>query len=277
MTKSIRFYFGMIILLGLTIPGIIYGQDINVKIGIRDSIKSGILHETRKIMVHLPDNYSKSVKSFPVMYQVKGDTFSMLDMVSTVNRLALGDEIIPEMIIVAIETVSGKDVWPTNTMYYPKPASLGADYFLAFIEKELIPYIENKYRTKDDRILYGQSMTSVFTIYTLLTKPALFNSYIAGSGAFPDCENYFKELSLKSFQQAEHFTGLKIFITNGLKDPLISQVNSLQQMTNFSNLIKDKLGNRVIYKYLTYENEGHVPFYSLYDGLKFIYQTNQKK
>ena len=267
----------MIILLGLIATRVIYGQDINIKVGFRDSIKSEILRESRKIMIHLPDSYSKSDKSYPVMYQVKGDTASMLEIVPIVNRLALDEEIIPEMIIVAIETVSGKDMWPTNTMYYSKPAVLGANDFLAFIEKELIPYIGNKYRTKDDRILYGQSMTSVFTIYTFLTKPKLFNSYIASSGAFPDCENFFKELSIKSFQQTEQFIGQKIFITNGLKDPLISQVNSLQQMTDFSNLVVDKLGSRVTYKYLTYENEGHVPFYSLFDGLKFIYQSDQKK
>lgn len=274
MKKTIRIYSIIAIMLGLITPKVIFGQDINVKIGFRDIIKSEILNENRKILIHLPDSYSKSDKSYPVMYQVKGDTASMFEMISTVNQLALNEEIMPEMIIVAIETVSGKDMWPTNTMYYPKPTAVGANDFLAFIEKELIPYIENKYRTKGDRILYGQSMTSVFTIYTFLTNPKLFNSYIASSGAFPDCENYFKELSLKSFQQIDQFDGRKIFITNGLKDPLISQVNSLQQMTDFSDLVKNKLGNRVAYKYLTYEKEGHVPFYSLFDGLKFIYQSN---
>lgn len=276
MIKAFRIYFVMIILLVFIRQGIIYGQDINVKIGFRDSIKSEILHENRKIMIHLPDSYSKSDKSYPVMYQVKGDTATMLEIIPTVNRLALDEKIIPEMIIVAIETVSGKDMWPTNTMYYPKPSAIGVNDFLAFIEKELIPYIGNKYRTKEDRILYGQSMTTVFTIYTFLSKPKLFNSYIACSGAFPDCEAYFNELSHKSFQQINQFTDQKIFITNGLKDPLVSQVNSLQQMTDFSSLVKDKLGNRVTCKYLTYENEGHVPFYSLYDGLKFIYQSNKK-
>jgi len=254
-------------------PKGINGQEINIKIGFRDSIKSTVLNDTRKILIHLPDSYFKSNKSYPVLYQVRGDTSSMVEMVTTVNRLALGDEIMPEMIIVSIETVSGKDMWPTNTMFYPKPAALGINDFQSFIEKELIPYIEKKYRTTNDRVLYGQSMTAVFTIYTFITNPKLFKSYIASSGAFPDCENYFKEISLKAFQQADQFNGQKIFITNGLKDPLAAQVNSLQQMTNFSNLVNEKLGNRVIYKYLTYENEGHVPFYSLYDGLKFIYKT----
>jgi len=277
MRNVIRSLLLMIVVIALTGPGAIYGQDISIKLCSRHSIKSEILQENRNVLIHLPDNYSESNKSYPVLYQVMGDSASILEIVSTVNRLAHGEKIIPEMIIVVIETVEGKDLWPTNTKFYPEPAAVGANDFLTFIEKELIPYIENKYRTKDDRILYGQSMTSVFTIYTFLESPELFNSYIASSGAFPGCESFFKELSLKSFQQNDQFHGQKIFITNGLNDPLNSQVDALRQMTGFSSLLKDELGMKVGYKYLTYENGGHVPFYSLYDGLKFIYESDQKE
>jgi uncharacterized protein len=272
MTKAIGIAYIVIILSVLIKPKGIYGQDINIKIGYRDSIKSDMLHDSRKILVHLPDSYFKFNKSYPVLYQVKGDKASLLEIVSTVNRLALGDEIMPELIIVAIESVDGKDVWPTDTT-----TAIGVNNFQTFFEKELIPYIEKKYRTTDDRILYGQSSTAVFTLYTFITKPMLFNSYIASSGAFPFCEKYFKELSFKSFQQVGQFNGQKIFITNGLNDLLIAQVNSLQQMIDFSKIVKKKLGNKVKYKYLTYENEGHVPFHSLFDGLKFIYQSDEKK
>lgn len=262
----------LILALTLLSQKVLIAQDINIKIGLRDSIKSEILHDTRKFMIHLPYNYSTSNKSYPVIYQVKGDTASMLQILSTINRLALFEEIMPEMIIVAIETVGGNDLWARDTT-----TAKEVNNFQIFIEKELIPYIENKYRTTNDRILYGQSITAVFTLYTFITKPELFNSYIASSGAFPYCENYFKEISLKSFQQVDQYNGQKIFITNGLKDHLIAQVNSLQQMTDFSNLVKEKIGSNVTFKYLTYENEGHVPFYSLYDGLKFIYQSNNKE
>ncbi len=272
MRNTFRCFLLLIVVIALPGPGAIFGQDISIKICSRHSIKSEVLQESRNVLIHLPDNYSESNKSYPVLYQVKGDSASILEILSTVNRLALGERMMPEMIIVAIETVGGKDLWPTNTKYYPEPSALGANDFLTFIEKELIPYMENKYRTKDDRILYGQSMTSVFTIYTFLERPKLFNSYIASSGAFPDCEDFFKELSLKSFQQNDQFNGQKIFITNGLNDPLNSQVDALGQMTEFSSLLKDKLGMKVGYKYLTYENGGHVPFHSLYDGLKFIYE-----
>ena len=108
-------------------------------------------------------------------------------------------------------------------------------------------------------------------------KPQLFNSYIACSGAFPGCEDYFKELSLKAFQQKEQFNGQTIFISNGLKDQLDPDGLMNQSMIDFSNSVKDNLGNRLNLKYLTYENEGHVPFQSIYHGLKFIFDSNNKK
>ncbi|MCU4177814.1 alpha/beta hydrolase [Carboxylicivirga sp. N1Y90] len=271
MTKIIRNYFLLIILLAVIVPSVISAQDINVKIGIRDSIQSEILNDSKKVMIHLPDSYSESDTSYPVLYQVKGDTASMLEIVSTVNRLAYADEMIPEMIIVVMENVSGKDVWPRDSI-----SAKSVDDFQTYIQKELIPYIGNKYRTTDERVLYGQSMTAVFTLYTFINKPKLFNSYIASSGAFPFCETFFTELSHKHFQELDKYSGRTMFVTNGLKDPLMAQVNALKQMTEFSNLVKERVGTIVSYKYLIYENEAHVPFHSLYDGLKFIYQSDEK-
>lgn len=50
-----------------------------------------------------------------------------------------------------------------------------ADRFLDFIEKELIPLIENNYLVQK-RILYGHSFGGAFTIYSMITKPGLFVS-----------------------------------------------------------------------------------------------------
>jgi len=277
MVKTLRFYFILNILLGLITPQLIYGQNINIQIGYRDSIKSEILQENRKILIHLPDNYKDSNKSYPVLYRLDGGIELMLETISTINRLSVSDEIAPEMIVVAIENINRpRDMWPVNTKYYPETEIPGAKYFLDFIEKELIPYIEANYQTTQERIICGQSLSGIFTTYTFLTKPELFDSYIICSGAFPDCENYFKELSKKTFQQIDQFNGQKLFITNGLKDPLDPDGKLQLQILDFSNSIHESLKDKIVHKYLTYENEGHVPYHSLYDGLKFIFESNRK-
>ncbi|HKL09658.1 MAG TPA: alpha/beta hydrolase-fold protein [Bacteroidales bacterium] len=247
------------------------GQEIIVKIGERKSIQSEILHETRNIIVHLPDSYNES-KSYPVLYRLDGNTELLVETIATVNRIVYTDEIAPEMIIVAVENTSrARDMWPVNNSYYPKPNKAGAADFLRFIEQELIPYVDNKYPTDNYRILSGQSLSGIFVIYSFLTKPDLFNAYIASSAGFPGCEHYFTDLSNKAFEQPVNYTGLKLFITDGLLDPLDAEGTIHKQLTDFSNTVDKKLGDRVYNKHLTYENEGHVPFHSLYDGLKFIF------
>ncbi|MFC2096274.1 alpha/beta hydrolase [Bacteroidota bacterium] len=273
--KNIRISVVIITLLGVIIPKVNQAQDINVKIGHVDSLRSEILKENRKIIVHLPDSYNESNDKYPVLYRLDGDADLMLETVSTVNRLIYSDEVAPEMIIVAIENTNrARDMWPVNTVYYPETEKVGAKDFLEFIEQELIPFIDKNYQTNQNRIICGQSLSGVFILYAFLTNPELFNSYIVSSGAFPGCNNYFMDLRDKSFQQIDKFNGRKIFITNGLQDPLDPDGEIQKQILDFSNSIKNKIGNKVLHKYLTYENEGHVPFHSLYDGLRFIFESN---
>lgn len=276
--KIIKISLVVITFLGILLPHVNQAQDINIKIGHIDSLKSDILKENRKIIVHLPDSYNESSDKYPVLYRLDGNVELMMETVSIVDRLTYGDEIAPEMIIVAIENTNrARDMWPTNTMYYPETEKAGAKDFLEFIENELIPFIDKKYQTNQNRILCGQSLSGVLTLYTFLSKPKLFNSYIVSSGAFPGCNNYFMDLRDISFQQINQFNGRKIFITNGLHDPLDPNGEIEKQILDFSNSIHEILGKKVLHKYVIYENEGHVPFHSLYDGLKFIFESNVKE
>ena len=276
--KQNKTYLFVFVVFVILTPTILYAQDINVKIGFRDSINSCILNETRNILIHLPESYHKSNQSYPILFQLDGNDGLLMETMTVVNRLALNEQVIPELILVAIENINpGRDMWPTNTKYYPKPNEAGAEHYLTFIEKELIPFIETKYRTNGDRILYGQSMSSIFTIYSFLHKPKQFTHYIASSGAFPDCENYFSELCSEAFKQKKQYNGQKIFITNGLKDKLDPNGEMNQAMQEFSASVKNNLEAKIAIKYMSYKNEGHIPFQSLYHGLKFVFQQKMTK
>ncbi len=250
---------------------LVHGQEININIGFKDSIKSELLNENRTVLIHLPEGYSPG-KSYPILYRLDGDIELLNETIVAANRLTYADEIAPEMIIVAIENTNrARDMWPTNTIYYPEAYQAGAKFFLEFIEKELIPHIEDKYHSTE-RILCGQSLSGIFTLYAFLKKPELFNSYLVSSGAFPGCNDFFTEMYNKSFSQLDKFNGQEIFITNGLHDPLDPDGTFQQEIADFSETIKNKLGNKVRHQYLIYENEGHVPFHSIYDGLKYFFE-----
>lgn len=58
--------------------------------------------------------------------------------------------------------------------------AFGAENFLAFISGELIPVVENGYDVRE-RILFGHSFGGSFVVYALISRPGLFNRYIASS------------------------------------------------------------------------------------------------
>lgn len=244
-----------------------YCQDIYI--GFNDSIKSKILNENRNLIVRLPEDYNETDKSYPVLYRLDGDKYLAIMTIGVVSRLAYREEVIPDMIVVLIENTNrGRDMWPKKNK-----AKLGAEDFQEFIETELIPYIDNKYRTTNQRILCGQSASTVFTLYYFLTKPSTFDSYIAISAGFPGSEEYFMDLAKKMVNNPpDKIT--TIFIGNEvINDP----DGKWSHISNFVDLIKPI--NNIACKYQTYINETHVPFPSFYHGLKFIYEnkTNNNK
>jgi predicted alpha/beta superfamily hydrolase len=63
------------------------------------------------------------------------------------------------------------------------PTAGGADNFLKFIETELIPEIEKRYRVTPYRMLAGHSLGGLFAVHAMVSKPDLFQSVVAVSPA----------------------------------------------------------------------------------------------
>lgn len=247
----------------------LFGQDI--KIGFKDSIRSNVLNETRKFIVKLPRDYNNSDKSYPVLYRLDGDLDMYTETVGTINRLVHMDETTPDMIVVMIEnTDRNRDMMPTTTSFFTSDP--GADDFKNFIANELVTHINSTYRTTKEKFLCGQSLSAIFTIYYFLTSPNSFDSYIACSGGFPECEEYFIDLT-NDFLKAEQNKPTNIFLTYGVKDPLDPEGVIKKQLVDFSQRIKSK--DNITCKLKIYDDEGHVPFQSLYHGLRFIYASKK--
>ena len=111
-----------------------------------------------------------------------GHTSATIEFLSRNGRM-------PEMIVVAItNTDRTRDLTPTNASMPRRdgtemnfPTSGGSDKFLKFIETELIPKIEKDYRTQPYRVFAGHSFGGLFAIHSFLTRPEIFNAYIAVS------------------------------------------------------------------------------------------------
>ncbi|HEU0184429.1 MAG TPA: alpha/beta hydrolase-fold protein [Blastocatellia bacterium] len=173
----------VLFLLSLTVAA--FGQ--GAAAGNRVVIKSEILGEERVILVRTPPGYEHDGQRFPVLYLTDGDAH-IGHTASTIEFLARSARM-PEMIVVAItNTDRTRDLTPTNASMRGTdgsemqfPTSGGADRFLKFIETELIPKVEKDYRTQPYRVFAGHSFGGLFAIHVLLTRPEIFNAYIAVS------------------------------------------------------------------------------------------------
>ena len=149
-------------------------------IGQYHKMHSKVLNEERGYCVYLPPDYESSTDSYPVLYMLDGHRHFHYAS-GLVDYLSRYPKVIPSMIIVDIEqSHRSRDMTPTPSA--ERPADTGqADRFLTFLHKELIPHINSQYRTKAPRIIVGYSISGLFAIYALQTRPETFDAYIVSS------------------------------------------------------------------------------------------------
>lgn len=150
-----------------------------------EKIHSKVLDEERTAYVQLPQSYhSNPNKVYPVLFRL--DDKGNLPLESVMLGALHNQGAAPEVILVAIENTDRlRDLTPTVN-YDPRGpvgAGGGGDKFLDFIEKELIPHIEDKYRTHNFRIFSGASIGGLLVLHSFQSRPHLFQAHIAYSPA----------------------------------------------------------------------------------------------
>lgn len=182
-TESLQLLFAFVVLLIIVSVATAQPPTGTVK---SVTIKSAVLGEDRIILVRTPVGYETNKLSYPVLYMTDGGahikhTSSSIEFLTENGRM-------PELIVVAVtNTDRARDLTPTKSTTKNAagdlqfPTSGGADNFLKFFDTELIPEIEKQYRTQPYRIFAGHSLGGLFAIHAMITKPGLFNSYIAVS------------------------------------------------------------------------------------------------
>lgn len=162
-----------------TLPG---GQTV-FALGLVDKIQSVELGEARILNIYLPDGYSPdSSKTYPVIYLLDGsDNEDFIHVVGIVQFLNM-IEVMPESIVVGIANVDRRRdfTFPTTVEKDKKayPTTGSSALFISFIEKELQPYIQKKYKVNHIKTIIGQSLGGLLATEILLKKTFLFDNYI---------------------------------------------------------------------------------------------------
>jgi len=150
-----------------------------------------------RITVAVPDSYAKHPElRYPIVYAVDG--YWDFKLLKAIISGLVYDKFIPEVILVGIgypgdEPDYGRlrrwDLTPVSdgpTEEASRGASGHASEFLDVVEREIIPFVEGRYRVDPSfRVLSGSSYGGLFALMVLFTRPALFQAYIAPSPAVP--------------------------------------------------------------------------------------------
>jgi predicted alpha/beta superfamily hydrolase len=236
-----------------------------------DSLYSNILKEKRFIQVFLPANYQAGTK-YDVLYVLDGEMLSRF--VTPIRSFAEENELIPPIIIIGIKNnywyninqdSRDRDLLPQKVD--GSPLSGGADNFLSFLKNELMPYVGSHYSTSGKNILFGHSYAGLFTMYTFLTQPELFDSYIASDPALWWNEGYVNKLAEKSLV---NFTKSKRTLFIGGRSGGIYEAFGIKTM---DSILRKKAPTNLIWQSISSPDEHHgsVRLKNIYDGLKFTY------
>ncbi len=270
-------------------------KDNKIVLGNIDSIQSSILNEKRKIWVHVPSNGTVDIyakQKYPVVYLLDGDghfssVVGMIQQLSTVN----GNSICPEMIVVGIpNTNRTRDLTPTHVDADPpymdsafSKTSGGGEQFIAFIEKELMPYIDAHYPTEPYKMLIGHSFGGLTVMNTFVHHSNLFNSYICiDPSMWWDKQKLLKEakkvLTENKFDGKSLFLGIANTMDEGMDVTKVRKDTSgdtkhIRSILELQSYFESNKQNSLKYqgKYYPDDSHGSVPLITEYDALHFIF------
>lgn len=271
--------------------------DSRIVTGFTDSLYSKILRENRKVWIHLPDARSTntdSMRRYPVIYAVDGG-FLFNGLVSMTELLS-GNSMCPDMIVVGItHTDRGRELTPTHVVNMApynatdttfSKTSGGGEDLTAFLEKELIPYIETKYMASSDRMLIGHSTGGLMVVNTLIKHPDLFTTYVAIDPAlWWDSQKLVKE-SKYVLKAATRYKGKALYVSIANTLPVGMSISEAEKDTSIKTLhfrsamkfvknVKNSPQNglRFGWKYYEKDTHGSVPFIAEYDAIRFFFDS----
>lgn len=232
----------------------------------QDSLQSEVLKQNRKLSIFLPEGYDTTNSRFPVIYVLDADGRDQ-HTVPTARFLFLNGKM-PKVIVVGLINVDrNHDFLPDSSQNAPTGG--GADNFIQFFKKELIPYIDKSLKTGPYKILVGHSYGGLFSMHALLSDPDLFDAYIAIDPSFWYKDQMLVKNAPNELVKMKNWNK-SVFITGregaGMKE---------MGITPMEKQLKSVAPKALTWKIVAYPGEDHgsVPFKSVYDGLRFIFDT----
>lgn len=248
-------------------------------------LQSKVLNEKRILNIYLPEGYnSKGSIKYPVIYLLDGSADE--DFIHIVGIVQYNSfewiNIVPKSIVVGIATVDRRRdfTFPTTIEADKKtfPSAGHSDKFISFIETELQPFVETKYKTTQTKTIIGQSLGGLLQTEILLKKPRLFTKYIIISPSLwwdnGSLLNQNSEILNETFRKKT-----EIYIGVGKEGLTPTEIPRVMEVD--ANLLADKLkatkskSVKVIFDYLPQEDHSTIMHQAVLNALKQLNLTTK--
>lgn len=268
-------------------------------LGQTDSLKSTILQETRRFYVHVPAGASGSEavkKRYPVVYLFDADAqfaaaTSMIQYLSTnYNTLC------PEMVVVGLlHSDRRKDLTPTHVAADPpfwgpgtSKTTGGGERFIAFIEQELMPYIDGHYPTQPRKMLIGHSLGGLAVMQIFVHHTHLFDAYVCiDPSMWWDHQTLLKET--KRALETRRFPGTSLYLAiahtadagmalKTVRSDTTAATLHMRSALKLQGYFERNKQNGLKYRGKYYKDDSHmsVPFIAEYEALHFLFGEELK-
>lgn len=154
-----------------------------IQAGVSYVLHSDVLGDDRQINVWLPPDYLRSQVNYTVLYLLDGALDQDFHHIAGLAQLGSLSWTYGPIIVVGVQTKDRRaELTPraSDARYLQAfPQSGGADRFRQFLETEVLPFVEGRFRTGPRRALMGESLGGLFVVDTLMNQPSLFHDYVA--------------------------------------------------------------------------------------------------
>ncbi len=259
--------------------------DNRIVIGTVDTVYSNILKEKRVIYVHVPKG-DKDAR-YPVLYILDADDH--FESAVAIDEQLSG--VLPDMVIIGItNTNRERDLTPTHVQADrmvnagEAATSGGGENFIAFMQQELIPYVDAHYPTTPYCTLSGHSLGGLMVLNAFFNHTALFNAYIAiDPSIWWDQGCWIVQNEKKLTQLNLNNKGLFIAVANNLppgmdtlsvwKDTSLSTFFP-RSVLGFIKTLRQTQPAGLNWSSKFYPNEWHgvVEFNAEYDALRYLFK-----
>jgi predicted alpha/beta superfamily hydrolase len=148
---------------------------------------------------------------------------------------------------------------------------------MAFIQQELQPYIEKKYKATGTKTIIGQSLGGLFATEILFKKPEMFNKYIIISPSL-----WWDNASLLNYSTAllsSAPTHIDIYLGVGKEGLAPTETPHVMEVE--ANLLAEKIFNaksrnvKVFFDYLPEETHATISHQAVFNAFRLFYRKTE--